>query len=428
MRIEIDKIVYPGKSLAKPEGKIVLLDEGLPGEVVDAELIKERKNYNEARVVQVVHPSPHRIEPRCGHYKICAPYQYIDYATQVRIKKTQIEEIFLRQLKTEWKDGVFRAAEKHWGYRNKVRLCVVWEKDTPSPAYHLPGTRRRYAVIDECFLASEQVNRLLRSLMRVLANHRLRNIEEITVRENTERDQLAVILHCTSLKNLELFRKEFDILQKSFPLKGILCFNKNTSEGYLIEGIDFIREKVSGRFFCIGPESFFQINVPLLGHLIKDLKSAVPLKKDFVLADLYCGVGTFGIILAQYFGKVIAVESSGENIPFLKMNIGENAVKNITVRRGDCKKKIDEVLKSSVDVLIVDPPRAGLDPTVCSRILKNPPRTIAYISCDPTTLARDLKILLSAYRIQRLFAYDFFPQTPHIETLTILSCQAGGES
>lgn len=419
MQISIEKIIYPGKSLARPEGKVILTDQGLPGEEVEVQPLRERKNYIEAKTTRILSASPERIEPRCSHAQACSVYQYIQYPCQVKLKTAQLEEIFASLLKATPVNIVFRPASVIWGYRNKINLKVIWENNQPCFAYNLPKSRHQFVKIQECFLVSEQVNRLLESLLDTIPRHTLDQIEAIVVKESISTKQQLLVLY-GKLKDTGRLSGIPDELKEGFPLKGIVYIDTGTASRHLIWGNDVIEENVSGRLFFIGAESFFQINVPMLQCLLQDMEKVLALTGTETIADLYCGTGALGIIFAPCAQQIISVESSAENIALLKRNARANNINNLTVLEGDCNRLITQTLQWPLDILIIDPPRKGLDRRLCAQILQKPARRIAYISCNPVTLARDIKSLLGAYRLSALYSYDFFPHTQHIETLAIL--------
>lgn len=420
MQVTIEKIIYPGRSLARYDNKIVLTDEGIPGETVEAIPVSEKRNYFEARTASVLAPSPHRVPPRCDHYKICSPYQYMDYALQADIKKEQIKEIFSHDLKIPIPDIPFRPSPNIWNYRNKIDLHILWDGDIPYFAYNMPGSARQFIKIKECFLASERANHLLKQTLKMIADNKLRSIKDVILKESASHQRSLLVASCDNVKNVKNLSARLEPLIKQSALNGIVCVDKNASSQRVILGDNFIEETIREKAFHIGPLSFFQVNVPMLEQLIQDMESSLRLKGDETVADLYCGVGTFGIMLADRVSKVIGVDSEKENIYFLNRNIQLNKAHNFSILQGDCEKWVSHTINTPLDILIVDPPRKGLGEAFCRDILKKRVRGLVYISCNPSTLARDLKVLFSAYRLKDLYAYDFFPQTPHIETLSIL--------
>jgi len=420
MNIQIEKIVYPGKSLARIDGKVVFTDQGLPDETVEIAVTKETTGYMEAKTTKIISPSPYRIEGRCDHYQACSAYQYIDYSKQAQIKKEQILEMLTRQLKLKDLKLQFRKSSKIWGYRNKVTLKVTNKDKITSLAYNVPGEIYKFIPLDECFLLSDTTNLFLKDFIKAITNEPFFPINKVMVRENSQNQLLVCLYHNTSLNTEDLCSSLQDLREKS-DIAGIVLFDQRKDTKTILWGKEFIKETLEDKIFCIGTDSFFQVNTDMLSVLVKDLEDNLDLNTDKSLADLYCGVGTFGILLASRLKSVIGIESEPENFFFLEKNIKLNNIENFNVRMCDCKEVIDSLLKRGTDIVIVDPPRKGMDSTICNNLVKTPVPEIIYISCNPATLVRDLKILLPSYNINNIYAYDFFPQTPHIETMVFLT-------
>ena len=383
MEITIQKIIYPGKSLGLLENKIILTDEGIPGETVKVTALKERKNYIEAETAKIITPSPQRAAPRCSHYRSCSPYQYIDYKAQLAIKESQLKEIF-----PDTSINVFPSPEI-WGYRNKIKLNIIWENRKAGLAYHVPESGDRFVQIDSCDLVSENVNRLLASFIETVNKENLDFIKTVEVRESYSTKEMMFTVHPA------------------------YKFEK-------IPGRPYIEENISGKTFRIGPDSFFQINVPMLQVVLKEMQKSIGPDRKEKISDLYCGIGTFGICLSEYAKEVIGIESAHGNISFLKSNMKLNEIQNFKLYEGSCERIFPSLMTSNIDTLILDPPRRGMDNMLCQNIILSSIKKILYLSCNPTTLSRDLKIMSASYAIKNLCLFDFFPQTPHIETLAIL--------
>ncbi len=383
MEITIEKIIYPGKSLGLNNAKTILTDEGIPGEIVEITPLKEKKNYIEAKTIKIINLSPCRISPKCAHYKICSPYQYIDYKTQLAIKESQLKEIF-----PGMPISIIPSPEI-WAYRNKIKLNVIWKDKKAFLAYHIPESRQEFIQIDSCDLVSENINKLLASFISIVNQENLTSIKEIEVKESY------------AAKKLMFTTKPFIKIEK-------------------IQNSSYIEEKVAGKTFRIGPESFFQINVLMLEAVLKEVQKSLSLNKKEIIADLYCGIGTFGICLSRFAKEVIGIESAHGNISFLKSNLKLNEIKNFKLYEGPCERLFPSLMTSGIDTLILDPPRKGLDNMLCQNIVLSSVKKILYLSCNPVTLSRDLKIISASYAIKTLRLFDFFPQTPHIETLAIL--------
>jgi len=420
MRVTVEKIIYRGKSLARAGGKVVMSDEGLPGETIEVEPVKEKKNYTEARTTGVINPSPRRTPPRCGHYRICSPYQYMDYGLQTDIKKTQVKSTLSHHLKLDLGDITFRPSPKIWNYRNKLRLHVVREDNKPFLAYHQPGEKDRFVKIKECFLATEGIMKAFGLITAALEANPLPWIEEMTVRENSGATEMLLVLHGRAPGDLSGLRDVFSGVRSALPLNEIVIMDTAAGKQQIIDGKGYIEEHIGEKTFHIGADSFFQVNTGCLETLIKDMKDVFPSSGKERIIDLYAGVGLFSVIFSDGASEITGVEISNENIDFFKRNIKLNGAGNIAVKEGSCGKWMPQLLKKRTDILIVDPPRQGLGDDLCNKIIKAPPGLIAYISCDLATLTRDLKVLLGHYRVKKVIAYDFFPHTVHIETLVLL--------
>jgi len=383
MKIKIEKIIYPGKSLGLSENKTILTNEGLPGETAEVSAAKEKKNYIEAKTVKIINPSPYRAAPRCSHYHSCGAYQYIDYKKQLEIKESQLKEMFPGMAITS------TPSPQIWGYRNKIKLSVIWENRRAALAYHAPESRDRFVPIESCFMVSENVNSALSSFLETVNKENLNLIKEVQVRE-------------------------------SIAAKGLMLTTYPADKSGKFPARTYIEEKISGKTFRIGPESFFQANVPMIAHILKEMERFITPGKKEIIADLYCGVGTFGISLSGLAKQVIGIESDPGNISFLKNNLKLNQIENFKLYEGSCEKIFPLALINGIDTLILDPPRKGLGNMLCQNIILSSVKKILYLSCNPATLSRDLKILSASYTAKGLHLFDFFPHTPHIETLAIL--------
>ena len=408
--------MYPGKSLARQDNQIIFLDQGLPGEIVSAKIISRHKNYSRAKVTKIIQPAKQRVAPRCGHYQACSVYQYVDYHYQLELKKSQLQEMLARYLGLA-PEVTIKASPQVWGYRNKANLTILRADGKAGLAYCQPRSAVDFFQLDQCFLLPEAVNRLNQAALELVRRDNLDFVFELTTRIN-RKTQLFLLLHCRSLKNPARLQQLVRPLAERFPVVGIACAIEEKPELFQILGAPWFSEQAAGLEFRFGPRSFFQINTVMLEELIADLRADLDFGGTETLVDLYSGVGVFALLLPAK--KVTAVEIAEENAVFLRENIRFHQRQGITVQESPSEYWAENFLTPDVDVLIVDPPRQGLDPKVCQKILQYPPQRLVYISCDPATLLRDVKILLSQYQIQKITAYDFFPHTPHIETCLIL--------
>jgi 23S rRNA (uracil1939-C5)-methyltransferase len=422
MIIRIEKIVYPGRRLGLLGGKVVFTDLGLPGEKVEAELLKDRPSYAEARTVRILEPSPDRVAPRCAHYLACSPYQDMDYAAEVEIKRKQVVEILTRAIRRPFDDLALTPSPEVWGYRNKIGLRVLREDGRARFVYHEPGERTSFVAVDRCYLVPDRTNDLLAALLAAINETPLATVEGVEVRTSRASGEALVLVDLGAETERETAAAAFGAMKKTFRLAGVVAsiFDGKRSRDEKLVGRDFIEERAGGLVFRIGARSFFQTNVAILEEVFRDVAEAAGPIADAVVADLYCGLGTFGLALARRSREVFGVEPEAGNIAFLKKNLALNGIGNLAVCEGTAEDWLPEILERDPTVLILDPPRRGVHPEIVRRLVEDPVPRLLYLSCNPTTLARDLQGLAAAYRIAAVKAYDFFPHTPHIETLAVL--------
>lgn len=429
MRIRIDKIVYPGRRMGRLEGQVVFTDAGLPGETVEVEVVKDKKGYLDARTVAVVEASPRRVEPKCGHYLACSPYQDMDDALELEVKRGQVAEIMARDLKRPFEAPPVTPSPGSWGYRNRIRLRV--RRDDAGRAefvYHEPGERASFVPVDRCHLVPARVNDLMGRLRELVDAGPFPSVEAVEIRTSRTRGESLVVCDLSSDAERAELGEALAGIKKEYALAGAIAsvFDGKRRRDERLFGRDFLDEVVAGLTFRIGARSFFQANVGILERVFDDIAAAAAPRAGETVADLYCGLGTFGILLARKAREVFGVESDPENIGFLKKNLALNGIGNFAVCEGTTEEWLAEILDRMPGVVILDPPRKGVDPAVVAGLVDEPVPLVLYLSCNPATLGRDLKGLLGAYELKDLRVYDFFPHTPHIETLAILEERRSG--
>ena len=446
MIIRIDKIVYPGRRLGLAEGKVVFTDRGLPGETVEVEPLRDRGSYLEARTERVIEAAGGRVEPRCGHWPACSPYQDMGYALQLEVKAGQVAEILARELKRPFEAPEIVPSPEVWGYRNKIRLKVAREGGAVTLVYNEPGERASFVAVDRCELVPERVNALIARVRQIVADGPFGSVEAVEVRTSRSSGQSLLALDLASGAEAKALGEALAAIRREHALAGAVA---SVSDGKRrrderLFGREFVEETVRGLTFRIGARSFFQANVGILERVLDDMAAAVAAagagagagrggagvegelagaggaRTEPVVADLYCGLGLFGAFLARGAREVFGVESEAANAALLKKNLGLNRIGNFAVCEGTTEEWLPEVLDRAPDVVVLDPPRRGVHPSVVAGLAADPAPLVLYLSCNPATLARDLKGLLGAYALAGLRVYDFFPHTPHIESLAIL--------
>jgi 23S rRNA (uracil1939-C5)-methyltransferase len=420
--LRIEKIVYPGRPMAREEGKVVFTDRGLPGEAVEVEVVRDRKSFAEGRTLRIVETSADRVEPRCPHFLACSPYQDIAYEAQLAIKKSQVEEILARALRTDVPSVSAIPSPEIWGYRNRIDLRVIREAGRARLAYHEPGQEGRFVPVDACYLVSDRTNALLAELVAFIDAERWETVAEVEVRESRGRQRSLVVLHLESEARVDEMTGKLSGLHTRFPLSGIVGLVRQGSRitEERLGGVARLEEAVGGIRYRIGPRSFFQVNVGILDRVFEDMAEASAAHAGTGLADLYCGLGTFGLFLAGRAREVFGVEADPANIAYLKKNLALNGVGNFTICEGTSEEWLPWILEREIGIVILDPPRRGAEAGMLRELTARPVPLIMYLSCNPTTLARDLQILREAYVLRDVHVYDFFPHTPHIETLAVL--------
>ena len=422
MLIRIDKIVYPGRRLGLTEGKVVFTDRGLPGETVEVEVYRDRKSYAEARTISVVEASPERVAPRCAHYLACSPYQDMDYGLELEVKKGQVAEIMTRELKRPFERLDIIPSPDPWGYRNRIRLRVLREAGRARFVYHEPGEQASFVPVDRCHLVPERVNDLMARLLEIVEGGPFASVEGIEIRTSRARGDSLVVCDLGSGAEAAALGQALSAIKKEQALAGAVAavYDGKRRRDEKLFGRDFLEEVVRGLTFRIGARSFFQANVGILERLFDDLAAAAAPRAGETVVDLFSGLGTFGMLLAGQAREVFGVESDAGNVAFLKKNLALNGIGNFAVCEGTTEEWLAEVLERMPGIVVLDPPRKGVDPGVVAGLVGDPVPLLLYLSCNPTTLARDLKGLLKGYELRDLHVYDFFPHTPHIETLAIL--------
>ena len=372
--LNIEKLVYGGDGLARPEGHVVLLPFVLPGEQVEAEVARAKNDLLRGVVVEIISPSTHRVAPPCPYYFRCGgcQYQHADYAYQLEQKQSILTEVLRRIGKIELDVEVEVIAADPWGYRNRTQLHV----EDGALGYFEHGSHA-LCPIDRCPISSPRLNEVIGELSKALPR----------------------LPRFTS--ELELFTNETQV--QFLPSERIPGTARTLLDSLGTSGaIDY-------NGFRVGRNSFFQVNRFLIDRLVESTTRDASGESAL---DLYAGVGLFSRTLASQFRRVTAVEAGASATRDLQFNVPEVAAIH------DTAEQFLAALHDRPDFVLADPPRAGLGKQVVGELVRLSPPRIHIVSCDPATLARDLRALLTAdYRIHRITLIDLFPQTAHLETV-----------
>ena len=433
LELTIDTLAHGGSGVARDGGYVVFVAGGLPGDRVRAVVHKRKRSYAEARAVEVLAPSPDRIEPRAAHPG--APWQVLRYERQLEIKQHQVDDALRRIGRL---DGFELApivpAVEQWRYRNKLEYSFGTDDDGQLVCgFHEPGSWRRIVAFDDCLLASERSNAARNAVLDWCRAQGLRAydrrsrdgfLRNLVVREGRRSGELQVRLVTT---DGEL---DGDSLARAVTAEGLMwtrtdALAETTAGGVteLIAGAARLHERVGELRLEIAAEAFFQTNTEMAEQLYAIAADAAGLQGWERVYDLYCGIGTIGLTLAPRAGQVWGLEISEDSVADAIDNARRNEIENASFYAGDVRLAMRELVERAgrPDLVVVDPPRAGLSAKIVRRILEAGPKRIVYVSCNPTTLAPNAAQLVEAgYRLTRVTPVDMFPQTPHIECVAVL--------
>jgi 23S rRNA (uracil1939-C5)-methyltransferase len=422
VNLKIEKMVYGGDGLARLEGgKAVFLPFVLPGEEVSATLFKEKSSFARASVDQVLQPSEKRVKAPCPYFGECGGchYQHTGYKTQIELKGSILRETLLRNGKLEWKGDIIAHSAEPWNYRNRTRLKVRGGTDF-ALGYHRFASHDLLPII-ECPISSPTVNRVIQQLWEIGATGAVPpDVTEIELFvDNADSRLLLELIYKPGGKGIREFAGE---LQTRVPnVMGVGLFEEAHGSAAMpaelkdTVGNPTLLYQVGEKSFRVSAGSFFQTNRFLINELVKTVVG------DFfgnIALDLYSGVGLFANHLAKRFSQVFAVESGPASAGDLQTNV----LKNVVPVKTEVEQFLPRCLNMHPDLVVVDPPRAGLGAKVAQLLAALKVKRISYVSCDPATLARDMRVLLeTGYHVEEVHLVDLFPQTFHIETLIRLA-------
>lgn len=443
IELEITDLAFDGKAVGHLDGKVVFVNGGLPGELIEAEIIRSKPRYNQARLLRVTRKSEQRIDPVCIHDDYCGgcTWQDLQYQKQLFYKQKQVVDSIERLGKFEnVAVEPIIAAEETFFYRNKMEFSFHTDENSGfTLGLHHRGAFDKVFDLIECHLQSETSNKIVSWLRDYVKKNNLEvyDVRKHTgymrfciVREGKNTGQLMVniVTNYGDFPDADQFCHE---LTEEIPAVTTILHNQNGQKSNIsageiekiLFGPGFIEEKLFEMKFRILANSFFQTNSRQTEVLYQTAFDMFAPDKDDCLLDLYCGTGTIGILLAGRVKEVVGVELVADAISVANENAALNGVKNITFHEANVTKYLKEAVKNDLafDGLIIDPPRAGLHPKALKRIIELKPKRILYISCNPATFARDASLLCeSGYDLPTIKPVDMFPHTRHIELVAVL--------
>jgi 23S rRNA (uracil1939-C5)-methyltransferase len=435
--LRIDALAFGGNGVARTDGYVVFVQGAIPGDRVRALLTKRKKAYGEAHTIEVLEPSPDRIEPVADHPG--APWQVLPYERQLAVKAEQVDDALRRIGKLDgYELEPIVAAVEQWRYRNKLEYSFgTGEQGELVCGFHAPGSWETILHLEDCLLASERGNDARRAVLDWCRTQGLEAydrrsqtgfLRNLVVREGRRTGQFQVRL-VTSEGELDT-----DALRAAINVHSLLWTQVpsvaeiTAGRTEIVDGSPTFDEELADLRVRISPEAFFQTNTEMAERLYATAAEYAQLQGWERIYDLYCGIGTIGLSLAPRAGELFGLEIVEEAVADAIENAHLNDVSNAQFFAGDVRLALRELVDKAgrPDVLVVDPPRAGLSQKVVRRIIEAAPRRIVYVSCNPTTLAPNAAQLVEAgYALRRVRPVDMFPQTPHIECVALLERAPG---
>lgn len=450
--VEITGVAAEGKSIARVDDMVVFIPYGAPGDVVNIKLDKKKRSYAEAHIVDMVKPSPDRVTPACEHFGVCGgcKWQHIPYESQLRYKRDQVVDALTRIAKVEIPEvNPTLGSKETFCYRNKLEYtfsCKCWITfedlrsgreiaDRNALGFHIPGAFDKVLDIKKCWLQDDLSNRI-RLFVRQYALAKGYEFYDIKAQQGLMRTLMVRIASTGEVMLIVVFARPEQ--EKIDDLMGAIAaeFPEITSLLYVVNqkvndtiadqevityrGRNYINEEMEGLQFRIGPKSFYQTNSLQAYELYKVARRMAYLKPDDLVYDLYTGTGTIANFVARQVKKVVGIEYVPEAIADAKLNSEVNGIDNTIFFAGDMKDVLTDGFIAEhgrPDVMIIDPPRAGMHEDVVNVILNARPERIVYVSCNPATQARDLALMDSLYRVEEVQPVDMFPHTHHVENV-----------
>ena len=450
--VEITGVAAEGKSIARVDDMVVFIPYWAPGDVVNIKLDKKKRSYAEAHIVDMVKPSPDRVTPACEHFGVCGgcKWQHIPYESQLRYKRDQVVDALTRIAKVEIPEvNPTLGSKETFCYRNKLEYtfsCKCWITfedlrsgreiaDRNALGFHIPGAFDKVLDIKKCWLQDDLSNRI-RLFVRQYALAKGYEFYDIKAQQGLMRTLMVRIASTGEVMLIVVFARPEQ--EKIDDMMGAIAaeFPEITSLLYVVNqkvndtiadqevityrGRDYINEEMEGLQFRIGPKSFYQTNSLQAYELYKVARRMAYLKPDDLVYDLYTGTGTIANFVARQVKKVVGIEYVPEAIADAKLNSEVNGIDNTIFFAGDMKDVLTDGFIAEhgrPDVMIIDPPRAGMHEDVVNVILNARPERIVYVSCNPATQARDLALMDSLYRVEEVQPVDMFPHTHHVENV-----------
>jgi 23S rRNA (uracil1939-C5)-methyltransferase len=454
-KVEITDLAAEGKAIARVDNMVLFVTGAIPGDIADVKVIRRKRNFMEGSIERLIQPSPDRIQPQCEHFGTCGgcTWQHLPYQKQLYYKEKQVRDNFFRIGKLN--GDLIRPilpSENSYFYRNKLEYTFSHRRwltreeinseekfdDVHGLGFHIPGKFDKVLDIKNCHLQPQPSNAIRLAIKEYSVGKGLEFFDivnktgflrNVIIRNNLAGEFMVIVSFFYDEPSVR--EEMLYYLADRFPQIKALHYvinpkgndTINDLEVHLFKGEDYLIERMEDLQFRISPKSFFQTNSQQAFHLYELTRKLAELKGTEIVYDLYTGTGTIALFLARQCSKVVAIEYVGEAIEDAKINASLNGISNARFFAGDMKDILTADFmerEGKPEVVILDPPRAGVHEDVLKRILDAGPKRIVYVSCNPATQARDLAILSNLYTLEFAQPVDMFPHTMHVENVALL--------
>ena len=439
--VEIIDNGYEGEGIAKIEGFTIFIPNSIKGEKVKILIVKVLKSHAFGKIIEILKKSPNRVETDCTTYKRCGgcDLRHIKYEETLKMKQNAVQSLVSKTLKTKIEVQNTLGMENPYNYRNKAQYPVGIDKEGKPVIGVFANRTHEIIPIKECLIQNKKSQELAKFILNFIIENKISIYDEKTLKGLIRHIVTKIGIRtneimCIIVINGKTIPKEKELVSKitaKFPevktiVKNINMKNTNVimgKENINLYGYGYIKDKLGEYTFKISPHSFYQVN-PIQAEKLYNLAvESAKISKNDTVFDLYCGIGTISLFIAKYAKKVIGIEIVEEAVADAKENAKINGVENAEFIAGDVEVILDKLINADgiiPDIIMVDPPRKGLDNKSIENILKIAPKKVIYISCNPATLVRDLSKLEEKYEIDMIKPVDLFPFSKHCEVLTTL--------
>lgn len=450
--LEINALAAEGNAIGRHGDMVVFVPFGAPGDIVNVKLEKKKKSYANGRIVSFLHKSDCRVEPRCEHFTICGGcrWQHLPYEVQLQSKRQQVVDALERIAKVDLPEiAPTLGSSNIWEYRNKMeytfsnRCWLTFEQlesgeefpDRDAAGFHIPGAFDKVLDITKCHLQDNLGNRIRLFIKKYGKEHNL-SFYDLKAQSGFLRTLMIRIASTGEVMVIMAVGEDrpdeieglMHAVANEFPEISSLMYAVNTKVNDTLGDIDiiaykgklYIEEEMEGLKFRVGPKSFYQTNSLQAYELYKVARNFAQLSGEELVYDLYTGTGTIANFVSKQARKVIGIEYVEDAVADARINASVNGIDNVEFFAGDMKDVLNDDFiahHGRPDVMIVDPPRAGMHTDVVETILRAEPKAIVYVSCNPATQARDLALLDCKYGVEAVQPVDMFPHTHHVENV-----------